>query len=578
MSNLSKLKDLSQFILYDSLRAQMPTEQYYPTSIAIAYVYHKALTHFGDEAFNFDLELTLRLIKDSEIKSFLLRKLEGIDFSKASSAFLLVGLEGLEEYILTAENDINYSIYPTTVNSVLTIANKILSIDDGQKVFSSGQDLGSFIYNPQNKDKEIKYTFVEINVDSAAIAKIKLEILKKQNGYKKVNSTVVNENLLSVDINNQFDKAFLHMPFNIRVSGYVYDEYKETTPILNAFKKPISLDWPFMLKLSQSLKKGGKAVSLAFMGTTYNLNDREFRKYFVEKGLIEAVIALPGKLLNETSVQTALYVFSHNNSSIKFVDATEICEVGRRQNILNEENIETILSAYQEEVEGISKDVSIDEIADNEFALIPSRYLSSIKYANGVAFKEIISIRRGATLRADALDELSTIDHTDFQYLMLSDITDGIISDDLSFITHIDDSLSKFIIKEDNLVLSKIGAPFKVAIMNKRETEIIANGNLYILEVDETKVDPYYLQAFLQSDEGQKLLASVATGATFASISIKDLSDLEIPLPPLPEQKLKGKVYKEALNDIVGLTTKLEKTKIKIASLFDEKWNKKDVK
>ena len=161
---------------------------------------------------------------------------------------------------------------------------------------------------------------------------------------------------------------------------------------------------------------------------------------------------------------------------------------------------------------------------------------------------------------------------------MLSDITDGIISDDLSFITHIDDSLSKFIIKEDNLVLSKIGAPFKVAIMNKRETEIIANGNLYILEVDETKVDPYYLQAFLQSDEGQKLLASVATGATFASISIKDLSDLEIPLPPLPEQKVKGKVYKEALNDIVSLTTKLEKTKIKIASLFDEKWVKKDVK
>lgn len=569
MAYLNKLPDYYQFTFYDSLRGQVLKGDYYSTSIAIAYAYYTHFKHFGDDAFNFELDVVLSLIEDFEIRAFVTRMLTGINFSKANSN-MIFGREGQIEYILNAENNVSYSAYSETPKSILDISHRILSINDGENVLSSGLDLGNFICNESTHNKRINYTFTGINEDIIAIVKIKLEILKSLKGYENINSITLKKPFLGLDLNKQIDKAFINMPFNVKQDYYIYDEFKETTPILKAFKKPNRMDWPYMLKVVQLLKEGGKAVSLSFVGTTYNLLDREFRKYFVDKGLIEAVIALPEKLLSISNIPTILYVFSHNNKSIKFIDATEIYEAGRRENILNEDNINTIMSAYLNETEGISKNISIGEIAENDYALIPVRYFSSITYTNGVALKDLITIRRGASIRADELDKISTIDHTDYQYLMLADINDGIISDDLHFITHIDDSLSNFVLNEKNIVLSKIGTPFKVAIMDERETKILANGNLYILEADESKVDPYYLQAFLQSDEGQNLLASVGTGASFASISIKDLSELKIPLPSLEEQKVKGKIYKETLNDIITLTNKVEKAKNKIAILFNK--------
>lgn len=569
MASLNKLQNISQFTFYNSLKNQVSKEEYYSTSIAIAYAFYTHFKHFGDDSFNFDLEKVLSLVHDKEINSFLSRKLNGIDFSGALTN-MIFEKEDQAHYILNAENNVAYSTYPETPRSILDISNHILSINDGENVFSSGLDLGNFIFNNNHIKNQFDYTFTTPNFELLAIVKIKLDILKNESGYENINSAAISEELLNLKTNKQYDKVFIHMPFNLREEYYNYDEYKEATPILKAFKKPTTMDWPYMLKAVQLLKDGGKAVSLSFIGTTYNLRDRQFRQYFVDKGLIEAVISLPERLLNDTNVSTILYVFSHNNKSIKFIDASEIYEAGRRENILTEENINTIMSAYLNETEGISKRVTIKEIVENDYVLIPGRYFSSITYANGVALKDLITIRRGASIRADELDKISTIDHTDYQYLMLADINDGIISDDLHFITHIDESLSNFVLNEKNIVLSKIGAPFKVAIMDERETKILANGNLHILEADESKVDPYYLQAFLQSDEGQNLLGSVGTGASFASISIKDLSELKIPLPSLEEQKVKGKIYKETLNDIVTLTNKVEKAKNKIAILFNK--------
>ena len=215
--------------------------------------------------------------------------------------------------------------------------------------------------------------------------------------------------------------------------------------------------------------------------------------------------------------------------------------------------------------------MKINEIEANDYILLPNRYLTNIAYKNGVKLGSILTVNRGAPLKASELDGISTIKETGYKYLMLSDISDGLIDEELHNITQIDSSLEKYLIKENNLILSKIGSPFKVAILNKRDSKILANGNLYILSVDESKANPYYIQAFLQSNEGQKVLESKAKGVQFSSISKGDLLELEIPLPPILEQNEIGESLKNSLNQIVDLSKKLEKEKVKIASLFNMK-------
>ena len=49
----------------------------------------------------------------------------------------------------------------------------------------------------------------------------------------------------------------------------------------------------------------------------------------------------------------------------------------------------------------------------------------------------------------------------------------------------------KYCIKNNSLILSKNGAPFKIAIADvKAGKKLLANGNLYIIELDESKADP----------------------------------------------------------------------------------------
>ena len=53
--------------------------------------------------------------------------------------------------------------------------------------------------------------------------------------------------------------------------------------------------------------------------------------------------------------------------------------------------------------------------------------------------------------------------------------------------------------------------------------------------IPSTKLDVNYLYYFLS--KSKKLLNDLGTGATFRELSTRSLSSVEIPLPPIPEQK-----------------------------------------
>ena len=288
--------------------------------------------------------------------------------------------------------------------------------------------------------------------------------------------------------------------------------------------KATSSDWLFNVLLMNLLSKNGKAVSIMTNGSTWNELDTGMRKSFVENGYIESIILLPAKMFQFTAIPTTMIVLSHNNTNgVRIVvDATKHCIEGRRINEFSNQNIAEILNSLNDDTD-YSRFISLKELRENNYSLSLNRYLSQeVNVPYPVQFAEAIKkITRGAQLSAAQLDQLVSDAPTDVQYLMLANIKDGIIGDDLPYLQAFDEKLEKYCIKGNNLILSKNGYPYKVAVASVKEgTRIIGNGNMYIIELDEEKANPYYIKAFFESEQGIAALKSITVGATIQSIGV----------------------------------------------------------
>ena len=162
---------------------------------------------------------------------------------------------------------------------------------------------------------------------------------------------------------------------------------------------------------------------------------------------------------------------------------------------------------------------------------------------------------------------------------MLSNINDGdIYFTDNQYLKDIQTNLKKFCVRNNSIVLTKTGSPdFKSAVVQVAEgMEILATGNMFILEIDETKANPYYVQALFDSELGRALFKSIYVGSAIPTIPLEKLRKLEIPLPSLEEQNIIGEKYKEELGRIADLKEKLLTSREKLKKIYNIKtiWNK----
>ena len=134
----------------------------------------------------------------------------------------------------------------------------------------------------------------------------------------------------------------------------------------------------------------------------------------------------------------------------------------------------------------LSTTKTTEELSKNEFVLNASRYFEVLPtIENGVEFGTVIkNIARGSQLRASDLDEFKSSTPTNFQYLMLSNINNGVISLDNEdqYLKEIPKKLEKYCVKNNSIVLSKTGMPaFKSAVAQiDDKTKVVANGNLLL--------------------------------------------------------------------------------------------------
>lgn len=183
----------------------------------------------------------------------------------------------------------------------------------------------------------------------------------------------------------------------------------------------------------------------------------------------------------------------------------------------------------------------------------------------------ILNITRGAQVRARDLDKLISLKDTHIKYLRLADITEGHISEELQSLTELDPSLERYCLQENNIILSKNGYPYKVAIAQPKTGEkILATGNLYIIKVDQSKIHPLYLKAFLESEVGIQQLKRITAGVAIPNISIASLKKMQIPCPPMDQQLHLVERYQKQQAEIFALKEALDASVAQLQEITSE--------
>nr|QNO46153.1 hypothetical protein LJAJCFKK_00004 [Methanosarcinales archaeon ANME-2c ERB4] len=149
-----------------------------------------------------------------------------------------------------------------------------------------------------------------------------------------------------------------------------------------------SADWGWIQHMFASLKDGGRmavvldtgAVSRG-SGNVGRNRERDIRKEFVEDDLVEAVILMPENLFYNTTAPGIILVINKDKrekDEVLLINASGLFAKGRPKNYLPDDSIKHISEIYLnwKEEEGISKIVTGEEVAKNDYNLSPSRYVT----------------------------------------------------------------------------------------------------------------------------------------------------------------------------------------------------------
>lgn len=151
-------------------------------------------------------------------------------------------------------------------------------------------------------------------------------------------------------------------------------------------------DYAFIQHMLATLTPTGRAGIITAHGVLFRGGEEErIRRRILEADLLEAVIGLPSSLFYGTGIPAALLLFNRNKPAgrrgrVLFLDASKDFQAGKKQNKLQPAHIARTVAAFRayEDVEGYSRVVPLDEIADNDWNLNISRYVSTAAAAEGI--------------------------------------------------------------------------------------------------------------------------------------------------------------------------------------------------
>lgn len=175
-------------------------------------------------------------------------------------------------------------------------------------------------------------------------------------------------------------------------------------------------DWGWVQHMFRSLSDKGKVAVVLDTGSVSrgsgargSNRERDVRKKFVDQDLIEAVILLPENLFYNTTAPGVVMTLNRQKKhpgEILLINASELLERGRPKNYLGPNHVARVVDVFVswKQEDGLSRVISIDEAAQNDYNLAPNRYVSLEGQEDVLSLEDAVVLLREAEeerLRAD---------------------------------------------------------------------------------------------------------------------------------------------------------------------------------
>lgn len=206
----------------------------------------------------------------------------------------------------------------------------------------------------------------------------------------------------------QFDAVVANPPFSLR-----WDPTEETAKDFRFSRFGVApksaADFAFLLHGFHFLSDNGTMAIILPHGVLFRGGKEEvIRKKLLEDDNIDAVIGLPANLFYSTGIPVCIIVLKkcRKNDKILFINASgdEHYEKGKRQNNLRDCDVEKIVDTYQfrREEPRYSRQVSLQEIKENDFNLNITRYVNLSKDEEEIDLAEVTKRLNECDARIDA--------------------------------------------------------------------------------------------------------------------------------------------------------------------------------
>lgn len=293
-----------------------------------------------------------------------------------------------------------------TPRTLAMLAGKLVENEREKTVLDLCAGSGALTIQKWNSNHKLNFVCVEIDKKAVSLLLFNLAL-------RNITATVIHGDALSGEIFETFklepgdkyssvsstyapgwtkcDTVISNPPFNIKYTGTrAFDGYCDP-PESNA-------NYAFILSAAEQMQYKAALILPNSVLITNNSSEKNIRKQLVENNLIESIIMCPDKMFEATSISTCIMVLNRNKTSknITFADMRHTYTVEQREqngqyggashenrtykknvNVFSDEQIGKAVKHTSEYIDepGFAKTVTIEEIRQNDYTLIPSKYI-----------------------------------------------------------------------------------------------------------------------------------------------------------------------------------------------------------
>lgn len=369
------------------------------------------------------------------------------------------------------------------------------------------------------------------------------------------------------------DIAIVAPPFNVRNTPNLKDTLGMRLPTA-----PNSESAGVTLALSRGRNLAICLLPPAFLFQSSKAN-QAFREHLVMEHGLDAMISLPGGMLNDTPIPTALLLSkppSHAPQTVFMVDAR-----GDRpraaSGMVFPSGLAQAISRHTETE--ISRSVGVGEVADNNFVLTPERYLSLdakriqelASSSETVLLEEVVEFSRPQALPKDAVGATEN-----FIEVGAADIDEvGLVrapTKQLAVAREAMMQARRAQLEAGDIILAVKGGAGKVGFIRQIPdgSNWLVNQSFLILRMRRHGPirDPRVLFRYLSSPLGQGMLQSLRGGTAVPVLQMNDMRRLAVAVPSLDEQ---GDIARQ-VDALFVLQDQIEKLRASVADHQKKIW------